>query len=222
MIAALPHDVQGHVWDLYRGGLHSRIRERHRHVASKVVEQIGVLCNKDAEARDYLLDWLAHLLQEPGTKPGKAIALVGREGCGKRMLINFISRLAPTLYTDDPQREVYGRFNATMELARLVVIDGWEKVNVHKLKSLISDDSIAIRERQGPLRSATSHHRVMLLVDEMPHSLQGARRVYPIHCTEACMGSEENAAALHELVTTPALDALREMLTSRRICRGAW
>ena len=163
MIAALPHDVQAHVWDLYMDGLQTRIDERHRRAATKVVEQIAVLCNHDAAACGYLLDWAAHMLQHPADKPGVAVVLVGRESCGKNMLVHLLSRLVPTLHTRDPRRDVYGRHNPLMAQAQLVVIEDAARIHAPSFKSLLSDETIIIRERHRPHRVAPSCHRVLLL-----------------------------------------------------------
>ena len=217
MIAELPHDVQGHIWDAYTDGLELRIADRHRQAASKVIEQIDVLCNRDAAAREHLLDWIAHMLQHPTVKPGRAIVLVGREGCGKRMLVNLLSRLVPTLLTSDPRRDVYGRYNSLLEAAQLVVIEDAERVHLPSIKATVSHDSVLINERYRPARQITSYHRVMLLMKERKPWMSDARRFYPIQCTEMCMGTAEMANALREVVTTPAIDALREVLSARPV-----
>ena len=70
MIAELPLDIQGHVWDLYTVGLHARVEERHRRVAVTALEHILFLCNNDAAACNFL--WMAHMLRHPLIKPAKA------------------------------------------------------------------------------------------------------------------------------------------------------
>ena len=43
----------------------------------------------------------------------------------------------------------------------------------------------------------------MILLEETPPRLRDVG-VYPIQCTEVCMGTKDNADALREVVTTPA------------------
>ena len=217
MIAELPHDVQGHVWDMYTEDLHRRIDDRHRHAATKVVDYVGMLCNDDAAARDYLLDWTAHMLQHPDVKPSKGIVLVGRENCGKTMLVHLLSRLIPTLYTNNPRRDVYGRHNGLMEITQLVVIEDAERLHLPSLKSIITDPFVTIRGRHAA-RVVPSSHRTLLLVSELQASLFD-RRFYPIHCTEECMGDPETIESLRHIFSTPALDALRAMLLARPVSR---
>ena len=217
MIAELPHDVQGHVWEMYTEDLHRRIDDRNRRAATRVIDYIGVLCNHDAAARDYLLDWTAHMLQHPDVKPSKGIVLVGREDFGKTMLVHLLCRLIPTLCTNDPRRDVYGRCNTLMESTQLVVIENAERLHIPAVKSIITNPLVTIRGRQAT-RVVPSAHRTLLIVSELQASL-GDRRFYPIHCTEECMNDPETIETLRRIFTSPCLDALREMLLARTVSR---
>jgi hypothetical protein len=214
MIAELPQDVQGHVWEIYTTGLRSRM-ERPRQVAEQVLEQIGALCNGDATT---LLDWMASMLQHPAVKPRKAIVLAGRESSGKDNLIALLTRLVPTLHTREPRLHVYGRWNALMEQARLVVIeDADQNRNMAALKSLISDETVAVHPDRGqPMRVIHSTHRVLLTVDSVQPSLSH-RRFDVIHCTDEFMKTAQHSDVLRELCTTSALDELRKLLLDRRV-----
>ena len=82
MIAALPHDIQSHVWQFYRQGLQGRREERFQQLAENFFEQVEALCNHDTAASGFLLDWMAGMLQFPNRKPSKGVVLVGHETLG--------------------------------------------------------------------------------------------------------------------------------------------
>ena len=72
------------------------------------------------------------------------------------MLITLLSRLVATLQTHDP-RDVYGRRNAQMAEAKLVVIEEAETLSLPALKSLITEPQLTIRERGRPRQLPSSH-----------------------------------------------------------------
>ena len=73
-ITMLPYDLQRTVHGLYVTGLRTRLR---RWYVTKILCELSMLCNDDTSARDYLLDWMTHMVQHPSTKPGCAVMLIG-------------------------------------------------------------------------------------------------------------------------------------------------
>lgn len=211
MIHALPHDVQELVWDAFKEGVHARLRERHRRLAATLLEQVDALCDHDAAARDFVLDWVAHMLKWPEHKPHKALVLVGRERCGKNALVALLSRLVPTLQTHDARRHVFGRYNAPMASARLVVLEdaAWRQ-SAGPIKSLICDTHLVV----GGVYVEPSSHRVLMMADECPTDPTFHGRCVPVHCS----GAQDLAAVLYEVLTTPgALDEVRALLLARPV-----
>ena len=200
MIADLPQDIQSHVWDIFTESLHERQRQHERQV---LFDRIDSLCDHDTAAREYLLDWMAHMVQFPHHKPAKAVVLVGHCHRSKDFLITVLTRLVPTLHTSDPRRDVYGKQNGLMEGTRLVVIEDAKRLHIPDLKSLISDSDIVIRERGRGDRLVPSSHRVVLTIDTMRAGFD-KRRFFPIHCSPVpsdCV----------------SLDLVRELLLSRPV-----
>lgn len=208
MIAALPHDLQECVWESYTAGLHERRLARHPRVAARALENILALCDGDAEACDYLLDWIAHMLLHPDVKPSRGVALVGGEGANKCVLTTLLSRLVPTLVTHDP-RDVVGKHNARMVVARLVVLQEPHRPGSPALKQLLSDSTLVVHDPFE--RAVPSSHRLLLTAEAMP----AARSLRVIRCTDRSLGT--HSGLLHELLTTPALDALRQLLLARPV-----
>ena len=213
MLAELPYDLQGHVWGLYTEGLKDRYTARQQRAiqaATSLLAQLDALC--DVPSRDYLLDWIAHMLKFPTTKPSKAVVLIGEERGGMDMLITLLSRLVPTLQTREPRRDVFGHRN--LEMAHLVgVIDEPARLHMPSLKLLLTDHLLAVREGRSKYVSIASQHRVMLTLLEPRASLEDARRFFPIHCTGG--GS---AAALHAVLTDAlAMRALWQLLMARPV-----
>ena len=213
MIAQLPHDLQRRVWDLYTRGLRERYAARARRAIDSLLAQM------DPPWREYLLDWMAHMLHFPHAKPHRALVLIGEERGGIDVLLALLSRLVPTLHTREPRRDLFarhGHFRHHLEMARLIVLDNPTRLNTHIgwLKSLLRDREHLIRWPRAGFTVMQSNHRIMLLLSEARaaelSSVSLAEHTFVnIHCSGG-------TGAVHEaLADTAALDALRQLLMSR-------
>lgn len=112
-----------------------------------------VICSGNKEHYDYLLGWLAHMVQYPEDKPGVAVVLRGKKGGGKDTVANYVGRMFKSHYMMiNQQRHLTGNFNAHQErLLLLHVEEGFwagNKGEEGPLKSLITSEFATI-ERKG-------------------------------------------------------------------------
>lgn len=52
---------------------------------------VSLWTRKDTALTEYVLNWLAHMIQKPTENPGVMLILTGQKGCGKDTLCNFLS-----------------------------------------------------------------------------------------------------------------------------------
>ena len=52
-----------------------------------------VICDGDIELFEYLLDYVAHMLQRPEEKPGVMVVLLGSQGTGKGLFFQILQRV---------------------------------------------------------------------------------------------------------------------------------
>ncbi len=101
------------VLNLFRG----LAREPRRALWSKMRRHLWVVvCRRDRKAFRYLLMWLAHAVQRPGTAPGTVIVLKSAaEGSGKSIVGGWMhSMFGPhATMLNDPE-QLLGRFNAML------------------------------------------------------------------------------------------------------------
>ena len=123
-----------------------------------------VICNGDHRVFQYLLRYLAHMLQKPEEKPGIMIVMLGIQGAGKGTFFILLRRIwaKTTLQVSDVD-QVIGRFNAALEQHYAILMDealfSGDKKSIEKLKSLITEPQIGIEQKYQPSRTIDSFHR---------------------------------------------------------------
>lgn len=124
-----------------------------------------VICNNSVALNDYLIRYLAHMLQRPHEKPGIMVVFLSGQGCGKGTFYKLLSRIwsRTTLQVSDIG-EIIGQFNAALERNYVVCMDealfAGDKKSLDKLKSLITEPTCRIEQKHQPSRTIDSHHRL--------------------------------------------------------------
>ena len=124
-----------------------------------------VICDGDARIYDYLIKYLAHMVQHPEEKPGVMIILLGRQGTGKGMFFQLLVKIWPltTLLLSDIS-QVVGQFNAALERNYVICMDeaifSGDRKSQDRLKSLVTEKTLRIEQKYQPSRSIESIHRI--------------------------------------------------------------
>ena len=100
---------------------------------------------KDPVVFDYVMKWMAHVVQYPSIKTGVCLVIQGKQGAGKDTLFDFFGSLLGSAYfynTKSPEKDVFCTF--TEHLQRVVFLKFEEanfesnKRNADMLKSFIT------------------------------------------------------------------------------------
>lgn len=124
----------------------------------------SVICDYDVALHDYVIRYLAHMLQHPEEKPEIMIVLLSGQGTGKGTFYRLLDRIWPrtTLQVSDIN-EVVGQFNASLERNYVICMDealfAGDKKSLDKLKSLITEPKCRIEQKYQPSRTIDSFHR---------------------------------------------------------------
>ena len=128
-----------------------------------VIEEflLCILCDGNRPLYNYLLRYLAHMLQRPEEKPGVIIALLGGQGTGKGTLFRLLRAIwSQSCLTVSDIEHVSGRFNAGIERNYVICMDealiNGDKKGVDLLKSLISETTVSIEQKHPPRREIES------------------------------------------------------------------
>lgn len=116
-----------------------------------------IICAGNNEHYEYVLNWMAHLIQKPWEKPEVAIVLKAGQGTGKGSFVNPIGKIigAHYLYANTAD-QVVGKFNSQLENKILVFADEFfagHKSATDQLKTKITEPIGSI-ERKGQDRIA--------------------------------------------------------------------
>lgn len=114
-----------------------------------------VICNGDDKLYQYLISWIAFIIQNPGERTGVCLVLLSEPGSGKTLFTDVISKLTmPYSNSNIPDINIVaGNFNSGMENNILVVlneinVNNSKSIDKHqvcsKMKSMITDEKITI------------------------------------------------------------------------------
>ncbi len=113
----------------------------------------NIVCGRNEAHYQWLLGWMAHLIQRPQEKPGTAVILRGEKGAGKDTFGEYFGAIFPANHVPlSNQEHLTGKFNAHMAEALLLHLEEGFWAGDHAadgiLKSLITRDAVML-ERKG-------------------------------------------------------------------------
>jgi len=156
-----------------------------------VLELLEHLCSESAATDEavgavvnWVLDWLAWPLQNPGAKMATALVFHGPQGAGKNLFFEAVASIYGRYAIVVGQDQLEDKFNDWAS-QRLFVI-GDEVVaraelfhQKNKLKSFITGETIQINTKMMPLRTERNHVNVVFLSNEhQPLALEPDDRRY--------------------------------------------
>lgn len=125
---------------------------------------LNVIADGNHDLCEYLVKFMAHMLQKPEEKPGIMPVLLGTQGTGKGTFFRLLKKIwgKTTLQVNDV-RYVVDNFNAELEMSYIVCMDEalfvGDKAKLERLKSLISEPTCRIEQKYQPSRTIQSFHR---------------------------------------------------------------
>jgi hypothetical protein len=123
-----------------------------------------VICDGNSVAYDYIIKYMAHMIQKPEEKPGVMIVLLGGQGTGKGVFFNLLRAIwsRTTLQISDLDL-VLGKFNAVLERNYIVCMDealfSGDRRSIDRLKSTVTEPFIQVEQKYQPSRRIDSVHR---------------------------------------------------------------
>ena len=134
-------------------GLNGELLPKSNVDISPFTEHLLLLVGEDVKAMNYCLDYLAHMVQQPGNLPRTALVFKSEQGVGKNIFFESFGKMiigTDNYLATDSMEKIIGRFN--MNQNKLMVImdevkgkDAFE--NSEALKNLITAETLCWEQK---------------------------------------------------------------------------
>ena len=138
----------------------------------KFLTQVNVLCNNEDDTADYVMKWMAHLIQKPYEK-STHLCFTSIQGTGKSLTFSVLKKIigGGSFESTTPGRDVWGNFNSPLMDNMLIILS---EVNHRtqantaeaKFKALITDEEVPVNQKYKALTVMKSYHRFVTLTNE--------------------------------------------------------
>jgi hypothetical protein len=135
-----------------------------------------IWCADDIISNEYILNWMAHIIQKPATKMGVAVLLKSSsQGAGKNLICEFIcKRLIGNQYTTiiSKSEQIFNKFNSVLENKLLTIVDEVTDCGeFHRLcdilKGFVTQTEILIERKGLENYKLPDHNNFILLSNNM-------------------------------------------------------
>lgn len=180
-----------------------------------------VVCSGITEHYDYLIGWMANMIQHPAQQGEVAVVMKGNEGCGKgtpaRALLHIMGQHGMQIAN---AKHLVGNFNAHLQDCVLLFADeaffAGDRQHIGVLKAIITERYLTIEGKfKNAVTSPNYLHLLMASNSEwiVPASLE-ARRFFVLNVPDTRRGDFGYFAAIWEQMEAGGYEAmLHDLLT---------
>ena len=188
----------------------------------KIITHIrDVWCSGDTAQFEYVMRWLALLVQRPRMKPEVALVLRSKEGTGKTIIVQVLLDIFGVHgFTTAQKDQVAGRFNGHLFDKVLVVLEeaffAGDPAAVAAAKALVTNLTLSYEAKGKDTFSAPNYAHVITLTNNEWAVPAGAdaRRWMVLNVSEARMRDHPYFTALANEIKTGGREALLDYLMS--------
>jgi hypothetical protein len=189
-----------------------------------------VISNNDEKVYNWILDFLAHMVQKPWEKPEIALVLLGPKGIGKSFLAKHIIRrivdgnAKPRHYfkTANPDH-VFGAFTSQLDSIIALFLEevtwGGDKRHEGRMKELITGDTHDVNEKNIPVYTISNRMRIFMSSnnDWVVPASKDERRYMITYVSSAHQGDKPWFAAIENELDNGGDSKLMYLLMNRNI-----
>jgi hypothetical protein len=160
---------------------------------------LDIICKGNPEHFDYLMGWMARILQDPGGKrPGVAVVLKAGKGIGKGAYVDYFGSIFGEAFKPIADSDSFtGRFNMHLSKALVVFLDeafcNGDKKAEGKMKQLITEKDFLFEQKGIDAITLPNYINVIIASNEdwvVPAS-SDERRFFVLEPSEARQGDFE-------------------------------
>ena len=215
-----PSIVPRDVVNTWSGFAAEGITDSHEGRPNMFVDHVRKLFGTNSQ---YIIKWLANIVQQPGKPTNVALVIVGGQGTGKTTTFElFMKKIIGSKYfgqTNNPENDLFSRFGFLRDSKVLIVIDDFNvgsiKMNSDPFKSYITGETVTY-EAKGkmaiPLKNCMNF--VLTTNKQDPVKLDADDRRYAIlEVSEKLKGNHAYFTKLYRYLENPAnIRAVYELL----------
>jgi hypothetical protein len=165
----LPYGLHNRIYNLWRGF----VTEAQPGNCSLTLTYIKeIICYNNNDAYNWVMSFLAHMVQKPWEKPEVALILVGDKGIGKtffmdivKMLIDGKNRHLHCFKTSNSE-DIYGSHREALRNLIALLLEevtwGGDKPHVGTLNDLTSGRTLTINIKNGPIITVNNIMRIIM------------------------------------------------------------
>lgn len=167
-----------------------------------------VVCSGNQVHYDYLLNWIAHMVQFPRKKPDVAVVLKGKKGTGKDTVGVLLERIVGRSHYAHFTRpdDFTNNFNASLEKALFAHVEeaffSGDRSKIGALQNLITGKSIPITRKGYDTVECDSFIRVLMTTNEdwaIP-ATGDERRYFALEVSDSRKGDLPYFSRLHAAI----------------------
>ena len=190
-------------YNLFRGFAYQPIKGDWSLFKDHIRENI---CNNDMFYYDWLMAWLARIVQDPGgKKPGTCVVLRGERGTGKGVFVEIFGKIFGHHFLQVTNSgQITGRFNSHLKDCILLFIDeAWfagSKSTEGVFKGLITSDRHMV-ELKGKDAFMVSNHVNCIIASNNDWVVpvgNKERRFFVLDVSNRCIQNHKYFAAIHD------------------------
>lgn len=221
---SMPPGENGETWNLWRGFAIEPEPGDWQLLKAHILENVG---RGDHEIYEWLMNWMALGVQQPGLVIGTAPVLIGFPGTGKGVLAHAYGRLwGPHFIAVTHAEHVVGRFGGHLFGRRFVFIDegifGGNRKDAGTIKTRLTDPTITL-ERKG-VDAVSVRNTMIVMVASNESSVvpadKGDRRWMVIEVGDVRREDQVYFGAIHDQMEGGGHAAMLHELLGRDVSLG--
>jgi len=173
---------------------------------------IDLMVNFDPKGSEYLVKWIADMIQNPGRKNGVAIVIRGNQGIGKNTLESMVKKIiGEKLHcsTSNPKEDIFGAYNNLSTNKIPIFVNETESkdtfANNARLKDLITEPTENVREKYVKNITMRSFCRLIFLSNSriVVKVEQNDRRFVIFEASDKMRNNREYFSMINEWMNNP-------------------
>lgn len=166
-------NVKNYQFNLFKGFNHFEETQSEKIDLSLIFEHIRSLVDYKEADFNYVISWLAQLVQQPHILPHTCLIFISDEGVGKDIFAKFLSKVLSEKYTHNTEKLelICGKFNTVLAGKLLMVVNETNPVEsrerIENIKFLVTAEDVTIEGKHKDAIKAKNYARFVFFSNRL-------------------------------------------------------